>query len=129
VETIDIDDAIDALEFGPYQYQILLAAGLCFAADAMEVLLLSFLSTILQVEWQLEGHQTDTIISVVFAGAIMGSLVLSPMGDRFGRKPLFATTSGIITVFGLFTALCSSYVPLLMTRFMVGFGVGGLVIP
>lgn len=127
--TIDIDDAMDALEFGIFQWQILLAAGLCFAADAMEVLLLSFLSTILQVEWQLEGHQMDTIIAVVFAGAMTGTLVLSPLGDKFGRKPMFSITAAIITIFGLLTALCTSYVPLLLTRFMVGFGVGGLVIP
>jgi len=126
---IDMDDAMDRLGMGIFQYQILLAAGLCFAADAMEVLLLSFLSTILMVEWQLEGHQMDTIISVVFAGAMVGTLILSPLGDKFGRKPMFTITAALITVFGLATAACTSYLPLLFTRFMVGFGVGGLVIP
>lgn len=126
---IDMEDALELIGMGKFQYQILLAAGLCFAADAMEVLLLSFLSTIVQVDWQLEGHQMDTIISVVFAGAMIGTLVLNPLGDKYGRKPMFTVTAAIISVFGLATAFCDSYIPLLMARFLVGFGVGGLVIP
>jgi hypothetical protein len=39
---ISVDDAIDRLGMGKFQYRILVAAGLCFAADAMEVLLASF---------------------------------------------------------------------------------------
>lgn len=103
--------------------------GLCFAADAMEVLLLSFLSVILTVEWGLEKHQNDTLISVVFLGAMSGTLVLSPLGDRIGRRPVFSLTAAIIALFGIGTALCSTYEALLFARFMVGFGVGGLVVP
>lgn len=103
--------------------------GLCFAADAMEVLLLSFLSVILTVEWGLEGHQNDTLISVVFLGALMGTLILSPLGDSIGRRPVFSLTAAIIAFFGVGTAFCPNYATLLFARFMVGFGVGGLVVP
>ena len=51
---LDIEDAIERLGMGTFQYQILVAAGLCFAADAMEILLLSFLAVILRVEWDLQ---------------------------------------------------------------------------
>ncbi len=79
---MDIEDAMERLGMGRFQYEILLAAGLCFAADAMEVLLLSFLAMILlQVKWELQGHQMDSITSVVFAGAMLGTLVLSPVAD------------------------------------------------
>ena len=126
---LDIDDAIERLGMGRFQYQVLLAAGLCFAADAMEVLLLSFLAVILKVEWDLTEHQMDTIISVVFAGAMAGTLVLSPLGDVIGRRPVFTTTALIIGVFGVGTAFVTSYEALLFARFMVGFGVGGLTVP
>ncbi len=95
----------------------------------MEVLLLSFLSTILTVEWGLQGHETDVLISVVFLGAMFGTLVLSPLGDMVGRRPVFSLTAAIIAVFGVGTAFCTNYEALLCVRFMVGFGVGGLVVP
>jgi MFS family permease len=126
---LDIDDAIERLGMGRFQIEILVAAGLCFASDAMEVLLLSFLAVILRVEWDLTERETDTIISVVFAGAFIGTLILGPLGDIIGRKPVFSVTAAIIAVFGLGTALVPNYKWLLFARFMVGFGVGGLTVP
>jgi MFS family permease len=126
---LDIDDAIERLGMGRFQFEILVAAGLCFASDAMEVLLLSFLAVILRVEWDLTERETDSIISVVFAGAFIGTLILGPLGDIIGRKPVFSVTAAIIAVFGLGTALVPDYKWLLFARFMVGFGVGGLTVP
>ena len=126
---LDIEDAIERLGMGTFQYQILVAAGLCFAADAMEILLLSFLAVILRVEWDLQTHQMDTIISVVFAGAMIGTLVLSRLGDLYGRKPVFTVTAVLIAVFGVATAFCQTYPQLLVARFLVGFGVGGITVP
>lgn len=126
---LDIEDAIERLGMGRFQYGVFLACGLCFAADAMEVLLLSFLAVILQEEWNLTEGQTDSIISVVFAGAMLGTLVLSALGDIWGRRPVFAITAGLISLFGMATALCTTYTQLLVARFLVGFGVGGLTVP
>mmetsp|Transcript_62603 Transcript_62603/g.152410 ORF Transcript_62603/g.152410 Transcript_62603/m.152410 type:complete len:592 (-) Transcript_62603:207-1982(-) len=126
---LHIDDAIEMLGMGRFQYQILIAAGLCFMADSMEVLLLSFLATIVKHEWELSETQVSTIISVVFAGALSGTCILSPLGDVYGRKPVFVVTAGLIAFFGLATAFCTTYAQLVTARFLVGFGVGGLTVP
>lgn len=114
---------------GPFQHRILIAAGLCFAADAMEVLLLSFLTVVLRAEWNLTEPQTDSITSSVFVGALAGTLTLGRLGDRVGRKPVFTLTAVIICFFGLLTAAASRFPTLLVCRFLVGFGVGGLTVP
>ncbi|OEU22218.1 MFS general substrate transporter [Fragilariopsis cylindrus CCMP1102] len=114
---------------GIFQYQIILACGLCFASDAMEVLLLSFLGVILKSIWSLSEAEENSIVSVVFAGAMLGTLVLSPLGDRIGRRPVFALTAVMISVFGVLTAFCTNYPQILLARFFVGFGVGGLTVP
>jgi MFS family permease len=124
-----IDDAMELLGMGRFQLSILWAAGLCFMADAMEVLLLSFLAPILRSEWLLSERQMDTIISVVFAGALCGTLILSPLGDMVGRKPMFRVTAAMIALFGVLTAFCQTHGQLLAMRFLVGFGVGGLTVP
>ena len=38
---ITVDEAMERVGVGKFQTKIVLAAGLCFAADAMEILLLS----------------------------------------------------------------------------------------
>ena len=62
-EIISIDAAIDNLGTGRFQIRVLIVAGLCFAADSMEIMLLSFLSIILQDKWGLTSAQTATITS------------------------------------------------------------------
>mmetsp|Transcript_22453 Transcript_22453/g.47451 ORF Transcript_22453/g.47451 Transcript_22453/m.47451 type:complete len:224 (-) Transcript_22453:4068-4739(-) len=129
INYIQIDDAIERVGQGAFQHGVLLAAGMCFMADSMEILLLSFLSTILKHDWGLSEREVDSIIAAVFAGATLGTLVLGCAGDAFGRKPVFAITAFVIAVFGLLTAACTNFFWLVIARFWVGFGVGGLTVP
>ena len=108
---------------------IIILTGLCFMADAMEILLLSFLSVVLQSTWHLTEPQVEAIVSVVFVGAMVGTVVLSPLADRWGRQPIVTITATMIAVFGVATAFCASYPAILVARFLVGVGVGGLNVP
>ncbi|KAL7531542.1 hypothetical protein ACHAWF_003823 [Thalassiosira exigua] len=127
--TISVDDAIESLGFGKFQRRVLWAAGLCFTADATEIMLLSFLSLTLQSEWELTARQTATMTACVFAGSLVGTLILGYLGDHLGRRPAFLLSCAIISLFGVFTAFATNYASLIGIRFMVGFGVGGLTVP
>ncbi len=128
-ERMTVDDAIERLGMGRFQLLVLTAAGLCFAADAMQVLLLSFLSEVLRLEWNLTNDETALITSMLFIGAIFGTLLLGPLADKKGRKPIFILAGSIISIFSLAVAFCTNYWSLLSMLFMVGFGVGGLTVP
>ena len=125
-QTYFVDEAIESLGMGRFQLIVLTAAGLCFAADAMQVLQLTFLSEVLRVEWDLSDEQTALITSILFIGAIFGTLTLGPLADKKGRKPVFLLAASIISVFGVAVATVRSYWALLANLFMVGWGVGGL---
>lgn len=126
---ISIDNAIESIGMGPFQRRVLWAAGLCFTADATEVMLLSFLSLTLQSEWGLTDMQTATMTACVFAGSLVGTLFLGYFGDHYGRRPAFLLACAMISFFGFATAFATGYAGLVGLRFMVGFGVGGLVVP
>ena len=126
---MDIDEAIDRLGMGLFQIHIVMACGLCFASDAMEYLLLSYLGVILQSQWNLSESESDLISAVVFLGALVGTLTLTPLGDKWGRRIVFGLTSSIISIFGIGSAFCTSYSQILAVRFLVGFGIGGLTVP
>jgi MFS family permease len=95
----------------------------------METTLLGFLAVVLQFEWGLSTTQAASISAAVFAGQAVGSLALGRMGDKYGRKPTFLAASIIICVGGLMTCASQSYEQLLVIRFLVGFGVGGITVP
>mmetsp|Transcript_39921 Transcript_39921/g.96317 ORF Transcript_39921/g.96317 Transcript_39921/m.96317 type:complete len:533 (+) Transcript_39921:8-1606(+) len=127
--TITVDDAIERLGMGRFQLYILVAAGLCFASDAMQVMVLSFLGEVLKVEWNLTDDETAMISSILFVGAIFGTLILGPLADKKGRKPLFLLSASVISFFSLAVSFATSYRSLLALLFFVGFGVGGLTVP
>jgi hypothetical protein len=59
---------VERLGMGKFQHRLLLAAGLCIAADTMEVLLLSFLTLVVTREWELSPQQASAVTSIVFVG-------------------------------------------------------------
>lgn len=126
---ISIDNAIEIIGMGRFQYLILFASGLCFAADAMQVILLSFLTIVLKDEWDLSDGMTASVTSCLFAGSMMGTLILGPLADSVGRRPVFLVAAFIISLFGLGTAMSTNYFMLVAMIFMVGVGVGGLTVP
>ena len=128
-EWITVEQAMDRLGAGPFQIKILIASGLCFAADAMQVILLSFLTLVLKEEWSLSNAKTESITSCLFAGSMLGTLVLGPAADAYGRRPIFLMSAIIISVFGFATSFSHNYTVFVFLLFWVGFGVGGLVVP
>lgn len=128
-ELITIDAAIERLGMGKFQLRILVASGLCFAADAMIVTMLSFLSLVVQELMSLTDRQTASITSCLFAGSMLGTLVLGPLADHLGRRPVFLLSAMTISVFGFLTSTATTYYGLTSLIFCVGIGVGGLTVP
>ena len=119
----------ERIGMGRFQLWILTAAGLSFASDAMMVMQLSFLSEVLREEWNLTDDETALITSILFFGAIFGTLFLGPLADSLGRKPVFLAAASIISLFGMAVAFSTNLWSLLGLLFFVGFGVGGITVP
>ena len=126
---ITMDDAIERLGVGPFQYRVLVCSGLCFAADGMQIVLLSFLTLVLQKEWSLSDEATAALTSTLFAGAMLGTLVLGPLADTRGRRPVFLLAAAVISGFGFLLAVVNHYVAVAVAIFGVGIGIGGLTVP
>jgi hypothetical protein len=58
---LGVNEAIERLGFGPFQWLLLLLCGCIYVADSMEIMLLSFLSQTLKCEWKLEDYQEASL--------------------------------------------------------------------
>jgi MFS family permease len=119
---LSVDAAVDRIGVGKFQQKVLFATGTCFMADSVQVMLLSILTRKLQREWEFSDLIASVITSCLFAGATIGTLILGPLGDRIGRKPVLVTSATIISAFGFCTALSTNYVTLVPIVFAIGFG-------
>jgi DHA1 family bicyclomycin/chloramphenicol resistance-like MFS transporter len=64
-------------------------------------------------------------LSVFMAGFALGPLVLGPLSDHYGRRPMLLVGCGMFALFGALGAFSTSLGTLLMWRFLMGTGAGG----
>lgn len=122
-----IDEAIDRIGVGRFQWRLLLVNGLTWAADAMEVLIAGFVlpGVITAFGIQQSPGQQTLFLSAAFAGMFAGALIWGQVADRFGRRNVFLFTVLLDAVFGLLSAIAPSFWLLVAFRFLTGFAVGG----
>ena len=66
---------VEALGWGKFQWQLLFQTGCCWAADSMEMMLLSFIVPMIAEQWNLTGVQKCMISVATFIGIMIGNEV------------------------------------------------------
>lgn len=125
LQSLTLDQALDRAGFGRFQKKLMVICGLGWAADAMEVLLISFALPSIAQEWNLSTAQKGLLGTAIFLGMLAGAWVWGYLSDRIGRKAGFMGTVAIDSVFGLLSAFAPSFGWLIALRALTGFGVGG----
>uniref|UniRef100_A0A3B5BAG8 Synaptic vesicle 2-related protein-like n=1 Tax=Stegastes partitus TaxID=144197 RepID=A0A3B5BAG8_9TELE len=124
-ETFTVDEALEAIGFGKFQWKISLLTGLSWVADAMEMMILSILGPQLHCEWRLPSYQVALITSVVFVGMGISSPVWGNVSDKYGRRVGLTISMCWTLYYGLMSAFSPVYGWLLVLRGLLGFGIGG----
>lgn len=124
-QTYTLEEAVEALGLGWFQIKMYLVCGVIGAADALEMLLLAFLSPIVRCEWYLTDSQVAFVTTVVFLGMGVSAPLLGIFGDKYGRKTTLILVTVVIGYFGLLATGSPSYPWLLFLRGVVGCGMGG----
>ncbi|XP_077456442.1 synaptic vesicle 2-related protein [Stigmatopora argus] len=124
-DTFMVEDAVEAIGFGTFQWKLSILTGLSWMADAMEMMILSILAPQLHCEWRLPNMEVALLTSAVFIGMMVSSSLWGNISDKYGRKTGL-TMSVLWTMFyGLMSAFAPIYGWILFLRALVGFGIGG----
>ncbi len=122
---LSLDAVIDQIGMGRFQRKLIAVAGVSWAADAMEVLLIGFLVPAIIASWKISRDQAGLLVTALFVGMMVGAWLWGNVADRIGRKAVFVLTILIAAVGGLLSALAPNYETLLLFRVLTGFGIGG----
>ncbi|KAL6657751.1 hypothetical protein ACP70R_005531 [Stipagrostis hirtigluma subsp. patula] len=129
--TYTTDEALSRLGFGRFQALLLGVLGTGWVAEAMEIMMLSFVGPSVKEEWGVSGEAEGLVTSVVFVGMLVGACVGGLVSDRYGRRPptrarvAFLFTALVAGISGFLCAFSPNYASLLALRFIVGIGLGG----
>nr|XP_043628057.1 organic cation/carnitine transporter 7-like [Erigeron canadensis] len=124
VVSYTLDEALSTIGFGNFQFIVLAYAGLGWVAEAMEMMLLSFIGPAIQPEWGLSSSEESYIATITFVGMLVGAYMWGVVSDRYGRKKGFLGASIITSGAGILSAFAPNYTSLLILRCFIGVGLG-----
>jgi MFS family permease len=126
IET-SIPARLDSLRWSGFHTRVVLALGITWILDGLEVTLAGALSGALKESPALHFSNFDVGFSnsAYLAGAVLGALGFGWLTDRIGRKKLFFITLALYLTATAATALSWNVASYALFRFLTGAGIGG----
>jgi MFS family permease len=127
VITTDIPARLDRLPWGRFHSLVVVALGITWVLDGLEVTLAGAVAGALKQSPALQFTNTEIGIasSVYLIGAVLGALFFGWLTDRLGRKKLFFITLTVYLISTAATALSWNIWSFALFRFFTGAGIGG----
>jgi MFS family permease len=118
---------MDRLPWSRFHWLVVVALGITWVLDGLEVTLKGAISGVLQEAGTLHftSEQIGLIASFYLTGAVAGSLFFGYLTDRLGRKKLFYITLSVYLVGVGLTAFSWNLWSFCLFRFLTGSGIGG----
>jgi MFS family permease len=118
---------LDALPWSPFHTRVVLALGITWTLDGLEVTLAGAVAGALTrpETLALSEAQVGAGASAYLAGAVLGALLFGWLTDRWGRRRLFFVTLGVYLAATAATAFAIDFTTFALFRFLTGMGIGG----
>ena len=123
----DVPVRLDRLPWSRFHRLVVVALGITWILDGLEVTLAGSVAAALQTSprLQLTAEEVGLTGSAYLAGAVLGALFFGHLTDRLGRKKLFNITLGVYLVATAATAFSWDFASFMLFRFLTGAGIGG----
>lgn len=108
-----------------FHAKMVVTAGIGFFTDAYDLFVISIVTSILAPLWHLTTLQHALLNGAALASAAFGAIFFGFVADRYGRKRFYGYEILILFFGALLSAMATSFAWLLITRIIVGFGIGG----
>jgi len=123
---------IDRLSWSPFHTRLMMALGVAWVLDGLEITVAGAIGPVLQEQETLGLSSTEVgaIATVYLLGEVFGALFFGRLADALGRRRLFIITLAVYLFGNAATALTwgdstLALVFLYATRFVAGAGIGG----
>lgn len=118
---IDISENLDK----SIRFSVLFVSSGGFFLDGFDLTIISLAILTLSTEMHLNSIELGLVTSAALLGAVFGALIFGYLSDKIGRKTLMGIDLIFLLVFGIISAISTNFLMLFISRFFVGFGVGG----
>ena len=127
MDRFQIAARMERLPLSSWHNKMRLIVGSTNFSDAFDALAIAYVLPAIIPLWHLAPAEIGALISIGYAGQVVGSLLSGWLADKYGRVPVLV---GNIILFSLLSFACifaESYSTLFALRFVQGIGLGGEV--
>ncbi|KAG4099498.1 MFS general substrate transporter [Neocallimastix lanati (nom. inval.)] len=129
-EKYTVDQAIEGIGYGPFHRKLCILSGSSIGNATLQLCFI--LTTISKLKDELDYTSKSSIIfnqtlSSLFIGQILGGLLWSNVGRKYGRSKAFFYSSLITSLSLLISSFMTSFSWLLITRFFAGIGLASII--
>jgi MFS family permease len=123
----DIPARLDRLPWSRFHWLVIIALGIAWVLDGLEVTVVGSLSGALTESpvLHLTGEQVGLAASAYLVGAVAGALFFGWLTDRLGRKKLFSITVLVYLIATIACGLSWNFWSFALFRMVTGAGIGG----
>ena len=123
----DIPARLDRLPWSAWHWRVVIALGVSWLLDGLEVTVVGSLGPALQRPdtLGLTAGQIGWAASAYIGGAVLGALYFGRLADKLGRKRMFLVTLVVYLIATVMTAFTWDIASFAFCRFLTGFGIGG----
>ena len=125
VRAIDVEQVIDAHPMSLLQRRLLALCFLVVAIDGFDVAVVGHIAPSLRSEWGLAVTSLGPLFAAGLFGLALGSLIVGPLADRYGRKTMLVTSVVCFGAASVVSAFSADLASLTWLRFATGVGLGG----
>ncbi len=126
-KVIDIPALIDANKISRAQVWILVMVGLTVVMDGFDVQAMGYVAPAIIKEWGVSRSNLGPVFGAGLFGMLVGSLTLSVLADKIGRRPVLIWATIFFAVCMLATARVTTITELQSLRFIAGLGLGAIM--
>jgi AAHS family 4-hydroxybenzoate transporter-like MFS transporter len=124
---INIAELIDNTAINRSQIGIFALCTACLMMDGFDVQALSYVAPALVQDFKITPAALGPVFAATNFGFLIGSLLLSIMADKIGRRPVLIVATSFFAIMTLLTARAANVQELLTFRFLAGIGLGSII--
>lgn len=118
-------ETLDEQKLNRFHWRMVITAGMGFFTDAYDLFIIGVVTALLTSLWHLTATQISLLNGASLASAAFGAVIFGWFADKFGRTKMYGVEVCILFIGAILSAASTSFSWLLISRILVGIGIGG----
>ena len=125
--TIHVEQIVERGTMSAFQVGLLALCGLCLIIDGFDAQAMGYVAPAIVQQWGIDKAALGPVFGAGLLGMLLGSMILTPLADRVGRRPVLILSTFFFAACMLATTQVHDLRTLLVLRFVTGLGLGSIM--